>query len=162
MGMLNLNRASKAGAEEIWMLTQIEADNLIAMPKRIECPTSVGLPIAGELKIFSLVSVDGRESFLLDIRRSRIKMTKCTYQNRYRKDVPLLRLDINCAPHTNPDGNTIDSPHLHIYREGFEDKWAYSLPDAFSQEMNLVTKLVEFLDFCNVENIYELTIQEVI
>ena len=72
--------------------------------------------------------MDGREEFLLDIRRARIDLAKGTYQNRGREVVILARLDFGGAPHRNPDGEEIGSPHIHLYREGFGDKWAFPIP----------------------------------
>jgi hypothetical protein len=143
------------------MLAQTEADRLIEVLKRIENPRSFHFPQKGEQQAIDVVSIDGKEKFIVDINRSAIKITKCTYQNRYRKDTILLRLDIGRGPHTNPDGSSIDCPHLHIYKEGYEDRWAYPLPDLFSAEENLITKLIEFLEYCKVNNIGVLGIQEV-
>jgi hypothetical protein len=56
---------------------------------------------------------------------ARIDLIKGTYQNRARYVVVLVRLDFGGKPHRNPDGEEIASPHLHIYREGVGDKWAY-------------------------------------
>ena len=42
--------------------------------------------------------------------------------------------------------------HAYIYREGYETKWAYPLPnDIFSNQNDLVKTLIEFLQYCNVE-----------
>lgn len=79
---------------------------------------------------------------------------------RYRRDEILLRLDINGPPHTNPDGEEISSNHLHIYREGFEDSWAIPIPsNIFKNTTDLVQILIEFLEYCKVVNIGQLSIQ---
>ena len=31
------------------------------------------------------------------------------------------------SPHTNPDDQIIGGTHLHIYKEGFDDRWAYPI-----------------------------------
>ena len=144
------------------MLSQIDADNLVKTLKFIVKPTKVRFPQPGESTEIDIRSVDKKNKFLLDINRGRVKLVKCTYQNRYRKDIVLLRLDINGSPHTNPDGKTIPCPHLHIYREGFGDKWAVLLPDDFSDNMDIVTKLFEFMDYCKIDNATQLNIQGVI
>lgn len=36
----------------------------------------------------------------------------------------LARLDFGGPPHRNPDGDEIGSPHLHLYRAGWGDRWA--------------------------------------
>ena len=105
-------------------LTQAEADALTAMEKRRSDETEWQYPDLGGYVTIPLVSMDRRESFLLDLRRGRIDLTKGTYQNRGRQVVVLARLDFGGAPHRNPDGEEIRSPHLHLYREGYGDKWA--------------------------------------
>lgn len=98
-------------------ITQEEADALIAIEKqRVDDRTWLFAP--GERLAIPLSSVDKRESFLLDINRYQIKITKATYQNRARQTVVLMRLDIDGPPHTNPDGEEIPCPHLHLYRKG--------------------------------------------
>lgn len=142
------------------MLTNAEAEYLIGVLKRIEKPQFFSFPLANEHKIIDVVSIDEKESFIIDINRARIKL-KCTYQSRYRKDIVLLRLDVNGAPHTNPDGKQMECPHLHIYKEGYDDRWAYELPPDFSDSYDLIEKLIEFLDYCKVTDTDKLNIQEV-
>ena len=82
-----------------------------------------------------LVSTDATEEFVLDIGCSRTRLAKGTYQNRARKIVPLARLDFGGAPHRNPVGHEIGSPHLHLYRAGWGDQWAE--PVSLEQFSNL-------------------------
>ncbi len=61
------------------------------------------------------------------------------------------RLDFGGAPHRNPDGEEVGSPHLHLYREGYGDKWACPVPpDHFSNLDDLWLTLQEFMRFCNI------------
>ena len=85
------------------VLSQAEADALIAMQKVRADDTQWTYPRAGEHLSVPLTSADKRELFSLDITRSRIKLTKSTHQNRARHAIVLLRLDIDGAPHRNPD-----------------------------------------------------------
>ena len=56
-------------------------------------------------------------------------MTQATYPNRARQTVVLKRLDLDGPTHTNPDGEELPCPHVHVYRDGFGTKWAcYALP----------------------------------
>lgn len=110
------------------VLTQVEADALIALEKFRTDDTQWKYPSAGERLSVPLTSSDRRESFMLDITRSGIKLTKSTHQNRVRQAIVLLRLDIDGAPHRNPDGVEVACPHLHIYREGYGAKWAVPAP----------------------------------
>lgn len=132
-------------------LTQAEADVLIAMEKRRVDKNQWNYPAFGEQVTIPLVSTDGREAFLLDLHRARINLTKGTYQNRSRQVVVLVRLDFGGAPHRNPDGEEIGSSHLHLYREGFGDKWAFPVPsDRFSDVENSWQTLQDFMRFCHI------------
>lgn len=132
-------------------LTQQEADSLLAMVKRRSNELRTKFPDPGGKLSAELVSADGRESFFLDINRSSVSLSKITYQNRARKIVVLARLDVDGAPHRNPDDVEIPCPHLHLYREGFADKWAVAVPAAdFSNLADRGVTLLDFLKFCNV------------
>ena len=108
-------------------------------------------PSVGERLVIPLISLDRTEDFLLDVTRSRIDLAKITYQNRGRVVVVLMRLDLNGAPHRNPDGGQMPCPHLHIYREGFGDKWAFPLPAGKFVNLDDMTQtLSDFMGECNV------------
>jgi len=133
------------------ILTQAEADALIALAKHRVDATEWDYPDLGGAISVPLVSADRREPFLLDLRRGRIDLAKGTYQNRGRQVVVLIRLDFGGAPHRNPDGEEIGSPHLHLYREGFGDKWALPVPtDRFVDLANHWQTLEDFMRFCNI------------
>ena len=85
------------------MFTQSEADALIAMRKVFEQATTIMLP-PGSDQSHELVGGDGRERFALDLSRSSLRLTKVKHQTRARQVVVLVRLDVDGAPHTNPDG----------------------------------------------------------
>lgn len=105
----------------------------------------------GVRHVIPLSSVDRRESFLLDVTRYRIKLSKASYQNRTRQVIILMRLDIDGPPHRNPDGAEIACPHLHIYRTGYGDKWAIPAPtEHYTDPTNLLTSLVQFMRHCNI------------
>ena len=132
-------------------LTQAEADVLIALAKQRVDDTEWEYPALGGVISVPLVSADRREQFLLDVRRGRIDLAKGTYQNRARQVVVLVRLDFGGAPHRNPDGEEIASPHLHLYREGFGDKWAFPVSSGqFTDLANPWRTLEEFMRFCNI------------
>ena len=146
------------------MLTQGEADALVAMPKKRKSDESYDFPLPGETLTIPIISDDEREEFLIDINRGRIKLIKCTYQELYRTTTILLRLDVDGPPHTNPEvisvpisylaphnGKTIECPHLHLYVEGYMDKWAIPTPtDRFPNITDLYGTLQDFFDYCNV------------
>jgi MoaA/NifB/PqqE/SkfB family radical SAM enzyme len=132
-------------------LPQPEADALIAVAKRRADDGERKFPPPGDRLVVPLVSIDKREDFLLDITRSQINFAKITHQNRARQVVVLMRLDIDGAPHRNPDGEVIPCPHMHIYRENFGDKWAHPLPvGKFNNLGDLFRTLEDFMTECNV------------
>lgn len=142
----------------IIMMAQADAQRLIEMEKVIANPTNVEFPSAGERKMLDIASVDGSEDFVVDLNRpGQILLTRCTYQNRCRKDIILLRLDINGPKHTNPDGRIVPCPHLHMYREGSRDRWAYQVkPNDFPHLDDIVQTMIDFLKYCHVTNTTEI------
>lgn len=63
----------------------------------------------------------------------------------------LARIDIGGAPHRNPDDTELPCPHIHLYREGFGDRWAFPVnPDEFADTTDPWQTLMDFLRFCNV------------
>lgn len=132
-------------------LSQSEADALIALQKVRTSDDEHDLPSLGGKLSLPLQSRDGRDAFMLDIHRGRIDLKKGTYQNRAKQVVPLVRLDFGGPPHTNPDGETIETPHIHVYREGFGDKWAQPLdPDFCDDSEDVMALLRAFFSFCAI------------
>jgi len=132
-------------------LTQSEADALIAMEKHRANEERSDFPMGGQSVVIPLQSPDRREQFLLDLSRARIDLLKVKMQNRGRQVVVLVRLDLGGAPHRNPDDEEIATPHLHVYREGYGDKWAIPVPaDRFRDPADIWATLEDFLRFCNV------------
>ena len=146
------------------MLTQSEADSLTAMPKKKAKNENYDFPWAGEELVIPIVSLDERESFLVDINRGRIRLTKCSYQERHEGIIVLVRLDVDGPPHTNPEvqtvplsylvpynGVTLPTPHLHLYVESFMDKWAIPAPsNKFPRINDICFTLEDFFLFCNI------------
>lgn len=132
-------------------LTQDEADLLVAMKKYKVNDERWDYPGLGGSISIPLISENKRENFILDIYRGRIDLLKGTYQNRSRQVVVLVRLDFGGQPHRNPDQQEVPSPHLHLYREGFGDRWAVPVPlDKFPNMMDLWQTVNDFMVYCNV------------
>src|SRR5205814_10608034 len=108
------------------MLTQSEADKLTAIEKLFVKPETISLPPGSDLT-HELVSNDKQEQFLLDLWRGTFRLSKLKFQNRARQVIVLVRLDVDGAPHTNPDGQKLGGTHIHYYREGYDDRWALPL-----------------------------------
>lgn len=69
----------------------------------------------------------------------------------------LARLDFGGAPHRNPDGEEIPCPHLHVYREGYGDRWAIRLPPGrFSGADDRQQLLHGFMQYVNIVTTPEL------
>lgn len=130
--------------------------------------TEFGMPGAGEGMTFALESLDGRTAFLIDAnRRGKIKLTKCTYLERYRVVDVLARLDIDGPPHTNPtaanpplpmlapyNGASVSCPHYHFFVEGYEARWAVPASVVgLNQTTDLVQALREFMTHCGVQEV---------
>jgi len=132
-------------------LSQSEADALIAMEKTRVDDQNWEYPILGGRITVPLVSRNKRENFILDISRGRIDLLKGTYQNRALQMVVLVRLDFGGQPHRNPDGQEISSPHLHLYKEGYGDKWAVPIPaQVFSNTEDAWQTLQDFMAYCRI------------
>jgi len=151
-------------------LLQAEANSLLVMPKRLtkEARSNFRMPNSDERLTFTLESLDGRTAFLIDAnRRGKIKLTKCTYLERYRSVDCLARLDIDGPPHTNPtaasppllilapyNGMLVPCPHYHFFVEGYADKWAVpATVVGFNQTTDLVATLREFMTHCGVDEV---------
>lgn len=132
-------------------LTQAEADALLAMEKLSESDDLREFPSPGERIEISLVSANKRERFFLDLSRSELVIAKGTYQNRARQVIVLARLDFGGKPHRNPDDEEVAAPHLHLYRQGFGDKWAIPVPpEKFRDLDSLQTMFEDFMRFCRI------------
>ncbi|MDP9314470.1 MAG: hypothetical protein M3R24_26930 [Chloroflexota bacterium] len=132
-------------------LTQAEADALMALEKHSTDDKLLQFPSPGGLLVIPLISADKRENFFLDIRRSQVNLSKITYQNRARQVVVLVRLDVAGPPHRNPDSVELPCPHIHLYREGYGDKWAYPIPvDKFANTADMWQTLHDFYSYCNI------------
>jgi hypothetical protein len=131
-------------------LTQQEADALLALEKHFLGADRFEFPALGGALRIPLYSSDRREAFSLDITRGYILFEKNTFQTRARKTIILARLDLAGPPHRNPDDEEVACPHLHLYREGYGDKWATPLPEVFSGISDIIELLDAFMDYCRI------------
>jgi len=131
-------------------LTQQEADLLIALEKHRVDEQVYTCPLPGGKVIIPLQSHDGAEEFLLDVTRGAKNVIKVSLQNRCQGSVVLVRF-CNAVPHRNPDDEVIPPPHIHLYREGYADKWAMPLPvGQFSNVADVSSCVIDFMTLCNV------------
>ena len=142
------------------MLTKEEANILISSLKHLLYEKNVLVfPEPGEKMLLNCK--DGNNNnYIIDVSRGRIKPSKGTYQTRHNKSTILIRVDIDGPPHDNPDGKEIPCPHIHIYREGFEDKWALPLHREISTNpQDLIQVLIDYFSYNNICNRNEIHIQ---
>jgi hypothetical protein len=135
------------------MLTQTEADALTAMVKTFTDTAAISIP-PGIDETRALIGADPKERFLLDIWRGTLRLSKFRYQTRGRQVIVLVRLCIDGAPHTNPDGIRLTGSHLHLYREGYDDKWAQPLDGTrFPDVTNIARAFQDFCAYCNIQGL---------
>lgn len=142
------------------MLTQFEADTLMALTKRfVDPPSAFSIPPGADDR-YELAAVTGREKFILDVQRGTLRVSRLTLNERVRTSIVLVRLDIDGRPHTNPDGSSVGRSHLHLYREGFEERWAIPMHAAkgqdgklqFPEKLDHAQLFRAFCAFCKIEN----------
>jgi hypothetical protein len=115
-------------------------------------PATVAIP-PGADESCELTGLDIRDKFLLDVWRGTFRISKLKLQNRVQSVVVLARLDVDGAPHTNPDGVRLSGTHVHLFREGFDDRWAHPVdPGRFTLLSDPGTTFQEFCAFCNIES----------
>lgn len=92
------------------------------------------------------------EAFSLDVTQKHIvQKLKCQLRNPTHS-VILARLDFAASPHRNPDGTTVGVPHLHVYREGYGDRFAYEVPPGMLKNPDdPLQVLLDFLATYNIE-----------
>ena len=130
-------------------LAQSDAEALLRMEKVPANQDHVLFPALGGRIQVPLISRDERERFSLDVNRKRIALST-GYQTRARQVVVLARLDF-AAPHRNPDGSEVGVPHLHLYREGRGDKWAFEVPEGMlSSPGDPWQDLLDFMKYCAI------------
>jgi hypothetical protein len=136
------------------MLTQAEADYLMDLEKQFVSDALLTFD-AGSFRIVrELISLDGREEFLFDAQRGSLVLKKLTFQERARVIVPLVRLDIGVTlRHRNPNDTVVAGSHIHVYREGYDAKFAVPLAELsfhFRDLDNVVTTFEDFARYCHI------------
>lgn len=132
-------------------ITQQEYEHLMSLEKVFDDlgePLVLGPPPIQWTRF--LTANEAKEKFILDCYRGGFELAKYTFNKRYRQTVVLLRYD-NCGRHTNPDGVTFDGPHVHLYREGYDDKFAFPIADVGVKASDSRGEvLIKIFSYCNV------------
>lgn len=129
-------------------LSQKDADFLLAMLKRT-LQEIISFPDAGLKEHFEVQSLSSSVVFTITIERMTKNPCKYNLGARIKGDELLLFLHINpSGKHYNPDGEIIYGNHWHVYREGYDMRFAYPAEDIDSSEF--VHNTIVFLEEFNV------------
>ena len=148
-------------------LSQVEANEFFEMEKIPENNQNYSFPMSGQRLMIPLQSVNKKEKFIFDIQRYSISIKKIKYQTRARKVIPLRRLELNGSNHLNPEtdnppdtllndyiGIEVPCPHIHIYYEGWDLKWALPAELFFEiDKVDLYNSMKGFFTYCNVRKL---------
>lgn len=130
-------------------LTQKEADYLLNVPKKRINNITYIFPGPGKWLHLPVRSFDLKHEFTIDVRSGRIELKKGTCQLRANAHI-LARVDLAGGLHRNPDGKEMPCPHIHLFREGYNDQWAFPLPTVFLKPGDLWQTLNDFFGYCNI------------
>ena len=145
------------------MLSDLESKNLIQEKKSFSDADPIIIKGNKAIKMEKhLKSKVSQNEFILNIDRGKIELSKIKYQSRHKQTNCILsRIDTSGPRHQNPDGEFIECPHIHIYKEGYNDKWAYPLDEnKFRDTSDLCQLLNDFLLFFNVEDIPRILVEQ--
>ena len=54
--------------------------------------------------------------------------------------------------HKNPDGKIVGATHLHIYKKGFNDRFAHNPEDFGFKDVEIMSGLIkQFAEFCGIK-----------
>ena len=119
--------------------------------------TYIELPLIRNQKRCEVISkYDENEKFVLIINRKGNKNLKnlSFLINSRTHGKRMVRLDMNGAPHDNPDGELIPTPHIHIHDEKHLDgRIAIPLENVTDKELidELYESMLFFLDYKSIE-----------
>jgi len=134
-------------------LTQSEADALIRVRKLFldKTPLIIG---GGNIQRELQSQIRAEERFYLNIRQTAIEFGIFSSVTRFFSQ-PLVRICIDKdMKHENPNGEIIEGSHIHLYREGFRDRFATPLLKyGFDDSAGIIYCLGKFLEICNIEDI---------
>ena len=134
-------------------ITQTEFEFLMGLKKKFASNQEIEIGPAPLKWTREINSLESQDSFLIDYNRGKIQLLKFTLNKRFHQTICLIRLDTD-GRHTNPDGVVISGPHLHLYRDGYDDKFAFPVENAgIKDPTNMGNSIREFLEFCNIRNI---------
>jgi hypothetical protein len=131
------------------MLTQKEYQTLMRLAKSFEDSTIIELGPAPQHWTRQLKAVASTELFKFDFNRGRLEL-RYTYNLRRNQTTVLFRYDQE-GRHTNPDGEQFSGPHVHIYKESYDDKFAYPVSEIGVLPSDSIAEvLAKVAVYCNI------------
>ena len=147
-------------------LTQEEADTLREIEKILINPHKFRIPLQGKTEeypvCYQIANMD-KDNMSISAFHGNKDIFKVSIRLKYNGNIILTRIDSrDQTRHINPDKTIIEAlqPHIHIYREGYDDKFAYPLPREFSDATNVCSLFRDFLSYSHVINLDEIRILE--
>ena len=149
------NSTCERGSEvRVAILSQDEADELLAVSKEIVSREPIFFDDKIEIELISK-SKSKVERFIVNFQRDPAKIAYRNYHLRCRGALGLARLDLDGPSHRNPDRKEVSGRHLHLYRKGFDLKWASEVSDSehFKNLDDAYETLIDFLKYINVSKL---------
>lgn len=158
---------------EVWIIDQTTIDQLINELKRLIYESKY-LELPKRKQKVKYEATSSHNLFIIDINRQG-RRDYLTLQMRHgiKKNKVLVRLDLTGPSHTNPRGDyplagkKIPCPHMHIAKEGYDDRIAYPLDHEYvkmffdKDELNDLVKITKnFLNYINIGNINSIIVWE--
>lgn len=155
------------------LLTNVEADALLYMPKRIvvndEMKDEFMFSFADKIKgRYKMRSLDGNFTFLMQITQSKLNIKISLYLQESSRPIGLFRVDYNASDHKNPvisnehvpdyvkpyTNKHIYGGHVHMYVQGYKPlAWAVPIDshDFSIKEMTGINSFYAAIDeFCDI------------
>lgn len=110
-----------------------------------------------------LNSNDGKNTYNLYLSYGKINIEKISINTVHKQsNKVIVRLDLGNQRHINPDGTIITSDHIHIYKDGYDEKFAYTLDSnefksLFPDRKDRTALLKAYLEFIKVMSIPKIT-----
>lgn len=126
------------------ILTQAEADALLNLIKTVFRKDTFFWKSDERYDERVIADTDSSLEFVLSLKRNcfEVRLNFRTKKN----NVILARVDSQ-NQHHNPDGSIIRGPHLHLYKEGFGEK--YAEPISWYDHQSPINTLANFLSVIN-------------
>lgn len=133
-------------------LSQDEADRLLRLEKTRTTEELYIYPSGGEHLELPVSSIDLTEDFIISVVPGKIDIMSARNQLRCKRgNIILARLDVGGRPHRNPDDTVVESPHIHVFKEGYGVRYAYPVDEKqFPHLDDPYQLLLDFLTYCNV------------